>query len=58
MPEVAQVEFPAILVEYARKKLETDRVLYEYLSQFGDRMERGAAQMIIDAAGEMGKNGT
>ena len=55
MPEVAQEEFPAILVEYARKKLETDGVLYDYLSQFGNRMERGAAQMIIDAAGD--KNG-
>lgn len=55
MPEVAvaQEEFPALLVEYARKKLEKDRVLYEYLSQFGDRMEKGAAQMMLDAAGDI-----
>lgn len=55
MPEVAQEEFPAILVEYAREMLKKDRFLYEYLSQFGNRMDRSSAQMIIDAAGD--KNG-
>jgi len=53
--EVAQIEYPAILVEYARGKLKTDRVLVEYLALFGDRFEKGEAQMILDAAGD--KNG-
>ncbi len=55
MPEVAQEEFPAILVEYARKMLETDRFVVEYLSQFGDMAMKSMAQMILDAAGD--KNG-
>lgn len=50
--KVAQPEFPVILVEYAREKLKTDRVLVDYLAQFGDRFEKGEAQMILDAAGE------
>jgi hypothetical protein len=53
--QAVQPEFPAILVEYARGKLKTDRVLVDYLAQFGDRFEKGEAQMILDAAGD--KNG-
>lgn len=51
MPEVAQVNFPGIFVEYAKKKMETDGVQVEYLSQFGNGMEKGMARMILDAAG-------
>lgn len=60
MNEVAQAvhpEFPAIFVEYAREKLKTDRVLVEYLRQFGDMMEKSEAQMVLDAAGEGDKLG-
>jgi len=52
MPEVAQEEFPAILVEYAREVLKKDRVLLEYISQFSNRPVKGMAQIILDAAGE------
>ncbi len=50
--QAAQPEYPAIFVEYAKEKLKKDRVLVEYQAQFGDRMEKGMAQMVLDAAGE------
>lgn len=57
MPEVAQVEFPEYFVVYARQKLEKDRLVVEYLSQFGDQAYKIMAQTILDAAGEGVRNG-
>lgn len=48
----AQTEFPPILVEYARKKMETDRDLIEYFAKFGPPFLKGGARMILAAAGE------
>lgn len=50
--QAAQLEFPAIFVEYAREKLKTDRFLVEYLVQHGRPFSKYRAQLILAAAGE------
>ena len=54
---IAQQEFPAIFVEYAREKLRKDRDLVEYLAKFGPPFLKGGMQMVLMAAGEGDKIG-
>ncbi len=54
--QTAQIEFPPIFVEYAKKKLNTQRELVEHLARFGPPFLRAGAQMILAAAGENAKN--